>query len=143
MFSKTLTILAVGFSALSAISPASARVIGITAPATVTPGTAFPVTLQTASFSENINNYYLVFGMAPQSDSNGGLGTLIGMGYDLVENGQSETGPGSFNVSITIPNTYDPSTQGSAVNLRTVVFSTVGASEQIITPLFSTNITVA
>ncbi|KAF8319347.1 hypothetical protein DL93DRAFT_2074964 [Clavulina sp. PMI_390] len=142
MFSKFITTLVVFFCTLCAIYPASARVTSITAPATVTPGTPFQVTVKTTPFIDNIINYYMVFGIAPQSDTNTGLHTLLGMGYDLVTNNESETGLGTFDVTLTIPSTYDPSTDGSAVNLRTIVFSTVGASWQGITSPFSTNITV-
>ncbi|KAF8319349.1 hypothetical protein DL93DRAFT_2074966 [Clavulina sp. PMI_390] len=142
MFSRFIATLVVLFSILATIYPVSARITGITAPPTVHPGTPFKVTITTEDFIDQIINYYMVFGIAPQSNTNTALHTPLGTGYDLVTHKESDTGHGSFKVSVTIPSTYNPSTDGSAVNLRAVVFSAVGASWAPVSGLFSTNITV-
>ncbi|KAF8319348.1 hypothetical protein DL93DRAFT_176731 [Clavulina sp. PMI_390] len=142
MFSKFITTLIIFLSTLSAICPAWARITGITAPANVHPGTPFKVTVSTENFIDTYVNYYIVFGIAPQGDTSAALHTPIGTGYDLVAHKESETGHGTFQVSLTIPSSYNPSTDGRAANLRAIVFSAVGASWSPITPLFSTNITV-
>lgn len=110
MFIKLSTTLSIISAAILSAAPASARIIGITAPTTpLTPGETFSVTFKTASFIQNNLQYYVVFGLAPSSYPQGALGQLLGTGYDLVANGHSSTGPGSFDVSVTIPSTFTPS----------------------------------
>ncbi|KAF8302561.1 hypothetical protein DL93DRAFT_2090564 [Clavulina sp. PMI_390] len=128
MFSKTIATALVALSTLSAmITPACARVVGITAPATVTAGTPFPVTLLTSTYIQNIYDYYVVFGIAPLDNTDSGLHTLLGLGVDLIEINEYNTNHGAFNVTLTIPTNWD-SSQGNGVNLRAAVFSTVSVA---------------
>ncbi|KAF8295669.1 hypothetical protein DL93DRAFT_2091666 [Clavulina sp. PMI_390] len=143
MFAKSTSTFLIFLTTLFAtFSPAFAKVVGITAPPTVSPGQTFPVTVETSSYIQNIYDYYMVFGIAPQTFNDSGLHTLLGLGYDLVANNEYNTAHGSFNVSITIPSDYNITTQGSAVNLRASVFSTVGASQEIWVTYWATNVTV-
>ncbi|KAF8287698.1 hypothetical protein DL93DRAFT_2092196 [Clavulina sp. PMI_390] len=142
MFSKTISTALVALFTLSAmITPSCARVVGITAPASVTAGTPFPVTVLTSSYVENIYDYYAVFGMAPLDNTDAGLHALLGLGVDLIEINEYNTVHGAFNVTLTIPINWD-SSQGNGVNLRAAVFSTVGALEETWVTYWATNTTV-
>ena len=106
MFNKILiTIAAVFF----AVTPASARITGFSAPTKVLhPGERFNVTFHTVPWIIDVDEYYAVFGIAVQPVTNEGLGTLLGKGYDIVTHGHSESGLGSFNVLLQIPKNLSP-----------------------------------
>lgn len=111
MLNKILiTIAAIFFALLSSVvTPVSARIGGISVPTKVLhPGEHFNVTFHTVEWIINVDEYYAVFGIAVQPVTNGGLGTLLGKGYDLVAHGHSESGPGSFNVLLQILKNLSP-----------------------------------
>lgn len=126
MLSKLITTFSVLAIALLSAAPSTARIVGLTAPSTVASGDTIDVTFRTASFSENNLQYYVIFGLAPPDYD--GLNYLLGTGYDLVTNGHSSTGSGSFDVPVTVPAEFKPSSPGAEYTLKAVVFGTVSAS---------------
>lgn len=105
MLSKVFITLTALFFALLSVVPASARIVSISGPKGVLhPGEHFEVTFHTAKpFKKNIEEYYAVFGIEEEPTKDKGLGILLGNGYDLVANGHSESGFGSFKVSLKVP----------------------------------------
>lgn len=111
--------------ALLGASPSHAHITGIsTSGATLHPGHSFDVKFTTENHIINNAQYYVVFGAQKPPGTTSVVGTLFGTGYDLVENGHSETGHGSFVVKVTVPDTFDTSS-GKHYILTAAVFGTV------------------
>jgi hypothetical protein len=120
------TLLVLAFSLLVA-GPAQAIITSISAPTTkLHPGHKFNVTFHTSGHIINNAQYYTLFGVLPQSSPYLVMGTLLNQGFDLVTSGHSQTGVGSFNVTIEIPKgfkTVTGKTQKYVLNVG--VFGTV------------------
>lgn len=129
MLNKVLiTITALLFALLSVV-PASARIVGFSAPTKVLhPGDHFEVTFRTSNWIINVEEYYAVFGVEQEPVTNGGLGTLLGNGYDLVAHGHSNSGTGSFKVPLQIPKNFKPPHKNTKYQLNSAVLITVRAN---------------
>lgn len=126
MLNKILiTITALLLALLSGI-PASAKIVGFSAPTNVLhPGDHFDVTFRTSDWIINVQDYYALFGIEQEPVANEGLGTLLGNGYDLVTHDHSITGAGTFKVPLQIPKNLEPPHKNTKYQLKTAFMSAV------------------
>ena len=122
-----ITIAAVILAALLSVVPASAKIVGISVPnRPVHPGDHFPVTFHTSNWIINVEAYYVVFGIEAEPATNGGLGQLLGNGYDLVAHGHG-SGPSSFDVVLQIPKSLKLPHNKAKYRLTAAILITVRA----------------
>ncbi|KAF9517617.1 hypothetical protein BS47DRAFT_1389609 [Hydnum rufescens UP504] len=139
---STLAILAVS---LLNLTPTEAIITRISAPTTTLhPGHKFTVTFFTENHIINNAQYYALFGVTPSTKPDQVMGTLLGQGFDLVTSGHSQTGHGSFKVTVRIPKGFVTETgKTEAYILNTAVFGTAGVVNGLTEPIFTANITIA
>jgi Nis1 family len=121
---STLAILAVS---LLNFTPTEAIITRVSAPnSTLSPGHTFNVTFFTEDALINNAQYYAIFGVTPSTLPLQVVGTLLNAGFDLVTSGHSQTGHGSFPVTLAIPPGFVTQTgKTQAYILNTAVFGTV------------------
>jgi len=138
-----ITITAIIFALLSVV-PASAKIVSISATnRPISPGDHFSVTLHTAKSFDNVEEYYVVFGIEAEPAKSGGLGQLLGNGYDLVAHGHSTSGGGSFDVVLQIPKSLKPLHNKAKYRLTAAVFLTSGKVNDASVNEFKTDITIS
>jgi hypothetical protein len=108
--------------------PSSARIVGFSAPTrTLNPGQHVTVNFTTSNWIDQNIQYYAAFGLQPIGEWYGDqLGEYEIGGYDLVANGHSGTGYGSFSVLIKLPSYLVPEKR-TPYGLNTLVFGVVRA----------------
>jgi Nis1 family len=98
---------------------------------TLHPDQKFNVTFFTEDYIQNNLQYYAIFGVSPvggYSEPNL-LGNLLGSGSDLVLSGHSNTGYGTYNITLTIPKPFStPNGTTQSYFLKTAVLGTVRCS---------------
>ncbi|KAF9517619.1 hypothetical protein BS47DRAFT_1359418 [Hydnum rufescens UP504] len=121
---STLAILAVS---LLNFTPTEAIITGVSAPkSTLHPGHTFNVTFFTENHIINNAQYYALFGVTPSTKPDQVMGILLNEGFDLVTSGHSQTGHGSFPVTLAIPPGFVTETgKTQAYILNTAVFGTL------------------
>jgi Nis1 family len=118
---------ALAILAASLLTPTEAIITRISAPTTTLhPGHKFTVTFFTEDHIINNAQYYALFGVTPSTKPEQVMGTLLNEGFDLVTSGHSQTGHGSFKVTVPIPKGFvTESGKTEAYVLNTAVFGTV------------------
>jgi hypothetical protein len=125
-FTKQVAFFLAIFLAMLNAFPSAAKITGFSAPSKVlNPGQHVTVTFYTEDFIDQNLQFYAAFGVSP-----GYYGVALGeygpTGYDLVANGHSDTGHGSFGVLIKLPSDLIP-TKTTAYTLNVLVYGAVCA----------------
>ncbi len=108
-------------SSLALLSSASARIVGLAAPAAIAAGQPFTVSLLTENYIQSVYDVAAAFGITPGSGFPGSLGNVIGSNY-LGPDDSNTIEQLNFTVSI------DKSTVAGPATLSASVFSLYGAS---------------
>lgn len=92
----------VAAAALAAVPFSSAYIAGFTAPASAGAGSTFNATLDTASYSQNWDDFGIIWGLAtPEYDCDTCVGTQIG--FTIIDGTEGLTYPYTFTDAVTIP----------------------------------------
>ncbi|PSS05168.1 hypothetical protein BD289DRAFT_419655 [Coniella lustricola] len=126
-------------STMAALPLASAYITGFTAPADVTAGTSFNVTLATAIYVQNWDDYSIIWGLAvPDYDCSNCIGTQID--YITLTGSEGTAYPYTFTQGLTIPEgIFDT---GDYL-LKAAIPHLVGASGEMSFSIYSANVTIS
>lgn len=126
---------AAAVSALALAFPASAIISSISAPATVTAGSTFILTLNTADYIQSVYDVSAAFGIAAGSGNAGSLGTVFASAY---------LGPPLSNIltPIKFTVTVDESTPKGESIIAASVTSLYGVEAEPVINVFNTTVTV-
>ncbi|ROW13974.1 hypothetical protein VPNG_04017 [Cytospora leucostoma] len=125
-------------AALAVAPTAMGYITGLTAPDTASAGSNVSVTLQTASYSQNWDDFSIIWGLAtPEYPCDTCVGTQIG--YTALTGKEGLTYPYTFTEGVTIPT----GTSSGDYILTAAIPYLVGASGTTGFSYYTSNITIA